>query len=51
MVVLGGMAVSYERGVPVEGLKIGVRFRVNVAHVRRSRPDSGLSFQVTVLKA
>jgi len=26
------------------------RFRANMAHVRQSRPDSGLGFQVKVLK-
>jgi len=46
MVVLGWLAVSYERGTPVWVS----RCQVNSARVRQSRPDSGLDLQVKVLK-
>ena len=52
MVVLGGGSVSYERGTPVpsHGPRSKSRCRVKSAHVRQSRPDDGLRFQVNVLK-
>jgi len=70
-VVLGGGAVSYERGTPVpqhlwrrgsaekrrtfdgklsrEATRVSGG-RANMAHVKRSRPDPSLGFQVNVLK-
>ena len=47
--VLG--AVSYERGTPVPhyGSGSNSRCRVTSAHVTRSRPGSGLGFQIQVL--
>ena len=30
--------------------EVPLRCRVNMAHIRQSRPDSGLGFQVEVLK-
>ena len=40
---LGEGVVSHERGT-------AVRCRANVAHLRQSRPDYGLGFQVKFLK-
>jgi hypothetical protein len=34
----------------VPGFLIGGRCRANTAHIRQSRPDSGLDFQVKVLQ-
>ena len=41
-----GGVVSYERGTPVDlaSVEKAVRCRANSAHVRKSRPDSGLDF-------
>jgi len=49
----GELLPRFELPVHTQLTALGVRTircRVNTAHVRQSRPDSGLGFQVKVLK-
>ena len=45
-----GMETFYTRQTSGMESDYSCRFRANMAHVRQSRPESGLDFQVKVLK-